>query len=139
MDGSVLMPGMRYKDAHTAIAWLERVFGFERHAVYDGPEGTVGHAELRFGNGMVMLGSATNASPMKHLYALPEEIGGRVTSALYLISDECDALYGRAKDAEAEIVMELKTMEYGGKAFSVRDPEGYLWSVGEYSPWKNRD
>jgi uncharacterized glyoxalase superfamily protein PhnB len=31
--------------------------------------------------------------------------------------------------------MELKEMEYGGKAFSVRDPEGYLWSVGEYDPW----
>jgi len=26
-------------------------------------------------------------------------------------------------------------MEYGGKAFSVQDPEGYLWSVGEYDPW----
>jgi len=32
-------------------------------------------------------------------------------------------------------MMEIKTMEYGGKAFTVRDPEGYLWSVGEYSPW----
>ena len=31
--------------------------------------------------------------------------------------------------------MELKEMDYGGKAFSVRDPEGYLWSVGEYDPW----
>jgi hypothetical protein len=26
-------------------------------------------------------------------------------------------------------------MEYGGKAFTVKDPEAYLWSVGEYDPW----
>ena len=31
--------------------------------------------------------------------------------------------------------MELKEMEYGGKAFTVKDPEGYMWSVGEYDPW----
>jgi uncharacterized glyoxalase superfamily protein PhnB len=32
--------------------------------------------------------------------------------------------------------MELRTMDYGGKAFTVRDPEGYTWAVGEYDPWK---
>ena len=56
MNGSVLIPSLRYKDAPAAIAWLEQAFGFERHAVYEGPDGTVAHAELRFGNGMVMVG-----------------------------------------------------------------------------------
>lgn len=134
--GSMLIPSLRYRDAHAAIAWLERAFGFVRHAVYDGPEGTVGHAELRFGTGMIMLGSATNPSPHKQIYATPEEIGGRVTSPLYLVTPDCEPLYASAKAAGAEIVMELKTTEYGGKAFAVRDPEGYLWSVGEYDPWQ---
>jgi uncharacterized glyoxalase superfamily protein PhnB len=133
--GSVLIPSVRYKDAHAAIAWLERAFGFERHAVYDGPEGTVAHAELRLGTGMIMLGSASNPGPNRHLYATPEDIGGRVTSPLYLIVKDCVPVWERAKAAGAEVVMELKEMEYGGKAFSVRDPEGYLWSVGEYDPW----
>jgi uncharacterized glyoxalase superfamily protein PhnB len=82
MNGSVLIPSLRYKDASAAIAWLEQAFGFERHAVYEGPDGTVAHAELRFGNGMVMLGSASNKSPFKHLYVTPAEIGERVTSPL---------------------------------------------------------
>jgi uncharacterized glyoxalase superfamily protein PhnB len=133
--GSVLIPSVRYKDAHKAIAWLERAFGFERHAVYDGPDGTVAHAELRFGTGMIMLGSASNPGPHTHLYATPEEIGGRVTSPLYLVVKDCTPVWESAKAAGAEVVMELKEMEYGGKAFSVRDPEGYLWSVGEYDPW----
>jgi uncharacterized glyoxalase superfamily protein PhnB len=36
-------------------------------------------------------------------------------------------------------MMEMKTIEYGGKAVTVRDPEGYLWSVGEYSPWGEKE
>jgi uncharacterized glyoxalase superfamily protein PhnB len=137
--GSVLIPGLRYKDAHAAIAWLERAFGFVRHAVYEGPEGTIAHAEMRFGTGMIMLGSATNPGPLTRLYATPGEIGGRVTSPMYLVVADCAPVWERAKAAGTEVVMELKEMEYGGKAFSVRDPEGYLWSVGEYDPWGKAD
>ena len=139
MSGSVLIPSLRYKDAHAAIAWLEQAFGFERHALYEGPDRTVAHAELRFGNGMVMLGSATNESPLGHLYVTPADISGRVTSPLYLVVSDCERAYARALAANAEVLMEMKTMEYGGKAFTVRDPEGYLWSVGEYSPWSDKE
>lgn len=139
ISGSRIISSLRYNDAHAAIAWLEKAFGFVRHAVYDGPEGTVAHAELRFGTGMIMLGSSTNASPHGHLYATPSDIGGRVTSPLYLISENCGAMYASAKAAGAEIVMELKIMDYGGQAFTVRDPEGYLWSVGQYDPWKSSE
>ena len=81
------------------------------------------------------LGSASNESPFRHLYVTPAEIGGRVTSPLYLIVEDCETAYARALAAKAEIVMDMKIMEYGGKAFTVQDPEGYLWSLGEYSPW----
>lgn len=133
--GSMLIPSVRYGDAHAAIAWMERVFGFERHAVYEGPEGTVAHAELRFGTGMIMVGSKSNGGPYTDMYATPKEIEGRVTSPMYLVVANCLPMWESAKAEGAEVVMELKDMEYGGKAFSVRDPEGYLWSVGEYDPW----
>ena len=97
------------------------------------------HAELRFDNGLVMVGSASNESPLRHLYVTPAEIGGRVTSPLYLIVKDCEQACARALAANAEIIMEVKTMEYGGKAFTVRDPEGYLWSVGKYCPWAEKE
>jgi len=133
---SVVIPSFRYKDAHAAIDWLERALGFTRKAVYDGPDNTVGHAELVFGNSMIMLGSASNASPMKSMLATPAEIGGRVTSAMYLVVADCDPIHAKAKAAGADFVQEMRTMDYGGRAFTVRDPEGYMWSVGEYDPWK---
>lgn len=134
-SGSTLIPSLRYHDANAAIAWLEQAFGFVRHAYYPGPNNTVQHAELRHGSGMIMLGSATNPSPNTRWYATPEDIGGRVTSPLYIVVGDCAPVWESARAAGAEVVLELQTMSYGGRSFTVRDPEGYLWSVGEYSPW----
>ena len=54
---STLIPCHLYRNAPAAIDWLEKVFGFERKAVHEGPNGTILHAELTLGNGMIMLGS----------------------------------------------------------------------------------
>jgi len=138
-QGSTVIPSMRYRDAHAVIEWLVRVLGFHKQAVYDGPEGTVAHAQLTLGRGMVMLGSASNSSPYPQFYAVPEEIDGRVTSPIYIVVPDCGPVYANAQAAGAEIVQELRTMDYGGKGFTVRDPEGYLWSAGEYDPWATEE
>lgn len=131
--GSTLIPGLRYRDAMAAIHWLESVLGFTRQAVYPGANNTVMHAQLAHGSGMVMLGSASN--PNGEHYILPAESGGRVSSALYLVVPDCDPLWARVQERHAEVVQPLRSMDYGGRAFTVRDPEGYHWSVGEYDPW----
>ncbi len=132
---STVIPSLRYKDAHRAIEWLVAAFGFEKKAVYDGPNGTVAHAELTFGNGMLMLGSASNGGGWSKYMVTPEEIGGRQTGGRCLIVADAAAVYETAKAAGAEIVGALEEMPYGGKAFSCRDLEGYFWSIGEYDPW----
>ena len=53
-----IIPGMRYRDAPAAIEWLCDVLGFERHLVVPNEDGTIAHAQLVLGNGMIMLGSA---------------------------------------------------------------------------------
>lgn len=133
--GSSIMPSFRYRDAPAAISWLVRMFGFTERAVYPGPENTIAHAELALGDGMVMLGSATNRNPHADYMALPAEINGRITSPTYLVVADCEPVYARVQQAGVDIVSEMRTMDYGGKAFTVRDPEGYMWSVGEYDPW----
>jgi uncharacterized glyoxalase superfamily protein PhnB len=135
--GSPVIPAFRYHDAPAAIAWLERALGFQRKAVYEGPNGTVAHAELTFGaTGMIMLGSVTNSSPYPDRNATPDAIGGRVTSSVYLLVPDCDPVWAQVQAAGAEIIAPLRSMDYGGKAFTVADPEGYLWAVGEYDPWQ---
>ncbi|MGH8122517.1 MAG: VOC family protein, partial [Rudaea sp.] len=58
---ATIIPSLRYRDALAAIDWLCRAFGFEKHAVY-ADNGVVHHAQLTFGNGMIMLGSVGAAS-----------------------------------------------------------------------------
>lgn len=137
---STIVPSLRYRDALTAIDWLIRAFGFEKHAVYLGPDNTtVQHAQLTFGNGMIMLGSThkpgDESSPYNKLLVQPEEVGLRSTQGIYLIATDADAVYATAKAANAEIVLDIADMSYGGRGFTCRDPEGHLWSIGTYDPW----
>ena len=139
-ERTTVIPTLRYSDAEAAMQWLEQVLGFTQHAVYRDPEkGQVVHAELVHrrrdgGVGMVMLGSTQNESEMSTHYRQPNQVGG-VTSSAYLIVDDCEPAYAAAKNARSEVLMDLRTMDYGGKAFAVRDPEGHIWSVGEYDPF----
>ena len=129
-----VIPGMRYRDCPAAIEWLCRALGFEKHAVHmDGD--VVMHAQLTFGNGMIMLGSAQRHNDYSKWTAMPDEVEGRETRSVYLVVDDCDAAYAQAKAAGAEMVFDLEEKPYGGKGFTCRDPEGYLWHIGSYDPW----
>src|SRR5258705_3416261 len=73
---SPIVPSLRYRNALAAIDWLIRAFGFEKQAVYLGPDNTtVMHAQLTFGNGMIMLGSVDNGGEYSQLMVQADEIG----------------------------------------------------------------
>lgn len=125
-----IVPFLRYRDAVAAIDWLEAAFGFERQMVVPGPENTVAHAQLRFGGGVIMLGSATE-NPLG--LVSPEPAAG-ASQGLYVVVAEVDAHHRRAQAAGAEMVMPLTDQPYGSREYAARDPEGYLWTFGTYQP-----
>ena len=131
---ATVIPCLRYRDAPAAIDWLCRVFGFERHLVVPNPDGTIAHAQLSFGNGMIMLGSVME-NEFGRLIRQPDEIGGAETQSAYVIVTDADAIYTRAKAAGAKIVLDIKDEDYGGRGFSCQDLEGRLWNFGTYDPW----
>jgi uncharacterized glyoxalase superfamily protein PhnB len=141
MVGSTIIPGARYKDAPAAMEFLCSVFGFTRHAVYEGPDHTIAHAELTLGGGLFMLGSANNNSESTDNMATLEETGGRETIGLYLVVDDCEAVYKRAQAAGADITTALREPEHtpGTKEFTCKDPGGHVWWVGSYNPWDAKD
>ena len=143
MSKAAVIPSLRYRDAHAAIAWLTRAFGFTAQAVFAGPDNTVAHAQLTLGaagsRAMIMLGSASNTGNSASLVQ-PDEIGGRATGQIYLVVDDIEAVYAAVMAACTRaggglITAELREMEYGGKGFGCTDPEGHLWAIGEYDPW----
>ena len=132
---ATVIPCMGYRDAPAAVEWLCDVFGFEKHAVYPGDDGTIMHAELSFGNGMIMCGSIKDTPFWKYIKQ-PDEIGGCETQCACVIVSDADAIYARAQKAGAEILLEIKTESYGGRGFMCRDIEGHIWNFGTYDPWE---
>ncbi len=130
---SIIMPALRYRDAHAAIEWLCNVLGFERHAVYTGPDNTVAHAELTLGGGMVMLGSDKDDEYGRG-FKSPQHLGFE-TCSIYVVVPDAQVVFERVQSAGASLVRPLQDTSYGSREFAVRDPEGHTWTIGTYDPW----
>ena len=131
---AVVMPTLRYRDGRAAIDFLCTAFGFDEQLVVPDPSGAIAHAQLVFGNGMVMLGSALN-NEFHKLVQSPAESGGIGSQSAYIVVADVDAHYARAKAAGATIVIDIADQAHGGRAYSCTDPEGHLWNFGSYDPW----
>jgi uncharacterized glyoxalase superfamily protein PhnB len=122
MEHPTVFPILSYDDAQAGIDFLVDAFGAERVAVYAGDDGKIQHAEVRLGNGMVMLGSSHAGSPVTR-------------NRIYVVVENSDEHCARARAAGAEIVMELRDTEYGSRDYGARDPEGNTWYFGTYQPF----
>jgi len=123
-----IYPTLRYTDPKAAIAFLTEALGFTETHVSLADDGSVSHAELSFGGGVVMLGTRSPGEPG------PWDTGRAV---IYLAAGdpaEIDAHHARAVAAGATVVQELVDQPYGSREYAVTDPEGNVWSVGSYRP-----
>jgi uncharacterized glyoxalase superfamily protein PhnB len=123
---ATVWPTLTYRDARAAIRFLVDAFGFEEVVSYPGAdESTVSHAELRWpAGGGVMLGTARADSVIADL---PPGTG-----SIYVVTEDPDTLFERARAAGARVVQELHDTDYGSRDFAVRDPEGVYWNFGTY-------
>lgn len=121
---ATVWPCLTYADAPGAIRFLVEAFGFvETLVVPGGQDREIAHAELRWPEGgSVMLGSSGEGSEFAQL----------TRSSNYVVTDHPDELFKRATEAGAPVVRELRDEDYGSRGFTVRDPEGNLWSFGTY-------
>lgn len=128
----MLIPATRYRDCEAALDFLTGVLGLAEHAVYRDDKGRVVHAQLKLGQGLMMFGPVSDGD-FDRLMVGPDAAGG-VTTSIYVIVDDVAARHAQIAAAGAEIVMPLEAQSYGGSSFSVRDPEGHIWSFGDYDP-----
>jgi uncharacterized glyoxalase superfamily protein PhnB len=131
-----------YDDAPKAIDWLGRAFGFEVRLKVEGGDGGIVHSELVFGDGVIMVASASRQAFWKS----PRSIGGTNTQSLFMYVDDVEAHCARARAAGAQIATELKTSDYGAdwwvdRSYEAVDPEGHHWwfsqrmSSAKNIPW----
>ncbi|MFJ4779647.1 VOC family protein [Streptomyces sp. NPDC088762] len=123
-----ICPTLLYRDAKAAIRLLTEAFGFSQVAVYEGEDGSVVHAELAYGNGLVMLGSKGKGG------VFDKAMGDAGPSGVYVVVEDVDAHHRRAAEHGAEILMEPTDQDYGSRDYMAKDAEGNIWSFGTYAP-----
>ena len=120
-----MYPYLSYRDA-AALRFLEEAFGFTTTVRWDDPDGGVQHAEVAFGDGAVMMGTADHpAAPLE---------GSSVGQGIYVYVEDIDAHFERARAGGARVVYPPEDTEWGTRRYRVLDPEGYEWSFGNYRP-----
>ena len=124
---AVLGSGVFYRDPRAALAWLQAAFGFEPSMLVSDSDGRLVHAEMRFGDGYIVVDSEWAG----HI-ASPASIGGRNTQAVYIrLKDGIDAHCEQARAAGADIVQAPADQFYGERQYRARDPEGHVWTFSQ--------
>ncbi|MET8578598.1 VOC family protein [Streptomyces sp. NPDC005012] len=124
-----LCPTLLYADAKAAVRQLTEALGFRELALYEGENGTVAHAELTQGGGVVMLGSKKGDGGV-----FAEAMRDAGPAGVYVVVEDTDAHHARAVEHGVEILLPPTDTDYGSRDYMARDIEGNVWSFGTYAP-----
>ena len=120
-----ITPYLLYEDVAGALDWLAKAFGFRERMRMPGPDGKIGHAEMEFVDGVVMMGC-----PGPN-YQNPKRLG-HVTQNIYVYVDDVDKHFEQAKRAGATILREPQDQFYGDRTYGAADPEGHHWYFAQH-------
>ena len=127
MDTPTFTSSVHYQDPKTALAWLERAFGFEVTMAIEGPPGApqMCHYEMSVdGRGRIMIGGQ-----WQEWVKSPQRLGGANTQRVHvLLEGDLDAHCARARAAGASIVAEPEEQFYGDRTYRAADVEGHVWT-----------
>jgi uncharacterized glyoxalase superfamily protein PhnB len=127
MPRPAIIPALSYQDPRAALDWLQRAFGFEIEMIIEDEQGNPVHSELRYGNGVVMVGSEWNADTKS-----PASIGRKCTQTVHMhMEEDINRHCARARAAGAEIIAAPEDQFYGDRTYRARDPEGHIWTFGQ--------
>jgi uncharacterized glyoxalase superfamily protein PhnB len=121
------IPSLAYKDNRAALNWLEEAFGFEPSEVLTDTRGNIVHAEMSYGDGIVMIGGE-----WADWTRSPASLDGKNTQRVHVrIERGIDEHCARARRAGAKIMMEPADQFYGERSYMATDPEGHYWTFSQ--------
>jgi PhnB protein len=120
-------PYLTLNDAAHALDFYKRAFGAEVLVRMDGPGGKIGHAEIKIGDSIIMLGDEMPGSGARS----PQSLGG-TTGGVMLYVENADAVFNQAVAAGAQVEAPLADMFWGDRYGKLKDPFGHSWSVATH-------
>jgi PhnB protein len=122
-----ITPYLFIKGAAKALEFYQKVFGAKVRLKMDGPNGTVGHAEIQIGDSMIMLADECLEMDARS----PQTIGGSAVG-LHLYVEDVDRTFNQAVAAGAKVARPIEDKFYGDRSGSLTDPFGHLWFVSTH-------
>ena len=126
----LLTPYLTVRDAQAAIDFYEKAFGFTVTEKMPDEKGGIMHVGMSYRGKMVVMFAPESVAPSK----APVSSGVAEAVGLYLYCEDADAMFQRAVAAGGTGERPVEDMFWGDRMGSVRDPDGYLWSVGHKLP-----
>jgi PhnB protein len=123
----VVTPYLSVRGAAQAIEFYKKAFGAKEIMRMPGPDGKLGHAEIRIGDSRVMLSDEYEAMA----FLGPQSRGG-TTVHIHLYVRDVDATVARATAAGAKVVRPVQDQFYGDRTGSIEDPFGHMWHVATH-------
>lgn len=115
------------RGAAKAIDFYKHAFGATELFRMPMPGGMLGHAEIRIGEGIVML---ADESPEMG-YRGPQALGGTPVSLMFYVRD-VDAQFARAVAAGGTVQKPLQDQFYGDRSGTLVDPFGHVWTIATH-------
>ena len=126
---NTVTPYLVIKGAAKAIEYYKKVFGATEVVRMPGPNGTIGHAELKIGDSMIMLADENPSMGQGHVSATT--VGGSPVS-LYVYLKDVDKVFERAVAEGAKVLKPVQDQFYGDRNGFLQDPFGHLWGVSTH-------
>lgn len=120
-------PYLSIKGAAAAIDYYKQVFGATELFRMPGPDGKIGHAEIKIGNSPIML--ADEFPEME--FVSPKTLGGTPVGLMIYV-DDVDSMYTQAISAGAQEIKPLQNQFYGDRSGTLKDPFGHVWTVATH-------
>jgi PhnB protein len=121
-------PYLIVRDAARALEFYKKAFGAIELMRFSGPDGRIGHAEIKIGEGVVML--ADESPEMGHKG--PQTLGGTPVSLMFYVAD-VDARFAKALAAGGVVKNALKDQFYGDRSGTITDPFGHVWTIATHT------
>jgi PhnB protein len=120
-------PYLSVNDAAAAIEFYKQGFGATEVMRLPGPNGKLGHAEIKIGDALVML--ADEFPEYGNLS--PKTLGGSAVR-LHLYVTDVDAFFDKAVAAGAKVLIPIADQFYGDRSGRLEDPFGHVWLVSTH-------
>jgi PhnB protein len=121
-------PYLIVRGAARAIEFYKKAFGAVELMRFPAPGDKIGHAEIRIGEGVVML--ADESPEMGH--NSPQTLGGTPITLMFYVTD-VDAQFAKALAAGGTVKQPLKDQFYGDRSGTIVDPFGHIWTIAMHT------